>query len=124
MKADTDQPRKDFVTAVGCCMVEGCPNPPMGSTHEITSGNGRKAALYQPRMQMAVCPAHHHEFHNQVWWTKKRQLAERVRWELRQFCTEFCAGLGNAPSYFTVDELIDYLMFGNDEPLKKRKVKG
>ena len=111
VKADTDQPRKDFVLAVGCCMVEGCTNPPQETTHEITCGNGRTDALYSERMQMAVCVKHHNEFHNKPYWTKERQLRERVKWELQQFCDEFNDFRGFARTAFTVDDLMDYLMF-------------
>lgn len=122
IKRETNPEREAFVDAAGVCMVEGCPNEPMGTTHEVTCGNGREDALYRPRMQMAVCPKHHEEFHNNPKWTKKRQLAQRVRWELKQFAAEFCDGVGAAPSYFTVDELIDYLMFM--KPVKKQVKRG
>ncbi len=123
IKAETNGPRAEFVKAVGCCMVEGCPNPPQDMPHEITCGNGREAALYQPRMQMAVCPEHHHAFHNDVRWTKKRQLAHRVRWELEQFAAEFSGGLGYATSYYSADEIILYLMLPKEIKPKKRRTK-
>lgn len=96
---ETDEPRRAFAAAVGCCMVCG-ESPQRLDVHEIANGPARSKAVRLPRLQMVLCRTCHEAMSSKELWPVARQLAKRLEWEIVESIEELAEARG--------DRLVDW----------------
>lgn len=91
---ETDEPRRAFKLAVGCCMNCGETFDDL-DVHEIANGPARSKAVRLPRLQMVLCRECHDLMGDKAAFPVARQLAKRLEWEIVESIEELAAARGD-----------------------------
>ncbi len=108
--------RRELKERVGQCMACGKPMAPEYlDVHEIAAGGSREKCLGVPLLQLVLCRMCHETIQP---WPPSRQIAVRVRWQIRESCLRYCEVKGLAPTAVEPADVVIHLMF--QKPPRKR----
>lgn len=99
--------RTGFVLLAGRCMV--CGDADAIDCHEVCRGSAREACLHQPRLWLALCRPCHELMDDYSTFPIVKQLAIRIRWEIKKTIQEANQVRGRAPGAITAAEVIECL---------------